>query len=98
MRIRVGGNVQTAMLAKRVEPVYPQAAIQAGITGSVKLSVVLDKEGMVQQMQSQSGHPLLVPAAIEAVRQWEYKPTLLNGKPVEVATVVEVMFDLPAHP
>jgi TonB family protein len=98
MRIRVGGNVQTAMLTKRVEPVYPPAAIEARLTGVVKLSVVLAPEGKVQQIQVGSGHPLLVPAAIEAVKQWEYKPTLLNGKPVEVVTVVEVMFDLPAHP
>ena len=95
MRIRVGGNVQTAMLTKRVEPVYPPAAIEARLRGVVKLSVVLAPEGKVQQIQVGSGHPLLVPAAIEAVKQWEYKPTLLNGKPVEVATVVEVVFDLP---
>jgi periplasmic protein TonB len=62
----------------------------------VKLSVIIGTEGKIQQVQIEGGHPLLVPAAIEAVRQWEYKPTLLNGKPVEVVTVVEVVFDLPA--
>ena len=96
MRIRVGGNVQAAMLTKRVEPVYPPAAIEARVMGIVKLSVIISQEGKVQQIQVESGHPLFVPAAIEAVKQWEYKPTLLNGKPVEVVTVVEVVFDLPA--
>ncbi len=96
MRIRVGGNVQAAMLTKRVEPVYPPAAIEARVMGIVKLSVIISPEGKVQQIQVESGHPLFVPAAIEAVKQWEYKPTLLNGKPVEVVTVVEVVFDLPA--
>lgn len=94
MRIRVGGNVQTAMLTKRVDPDYPPAAIQARIMGTVKLSVVIGTEGKIEQIQVQSGHPLLVPAAMEAVKQWEYKPTLLNGSPVEVVTVVDVSFDL----
>jgi TonB family protein len=96
MRIRVGGNVQAAMLTKRVEPVYPPAAIEARLMGVVKLSVIISTEGTMQQIQVMNGHPLFVPAAMEAVKQWEYKPTLLNGKPAEVVTVVEVVFDLPA--
>jgi periplasmic protein TonB len=87
--------VQAAMLTKRVEPVYPPAVIEARLMGVVKLSVVLAPDGKVQQIQVDGGHPLLIPAAVEAVRQWEYKPTLLNGKPVEVVTVVEVVFQLP---
>ncbi|MCE5306821.1 MAG: energy transducer TonB, partial [Acidobacteriales bacterium] len=98
MRIRVGGNVQQAMLAKRVEPVYPPAAVEAQVTGVVTLSVILTTEGKVQQIQAMDGHPVLVPAAMEAVKQWEYKPTLLNGKPVEVATTIEVRFEPPAQP
>lgn len=98
MRIRVGANVQQAMLAKRVEPVYPPAAVEAQVTGVVTLSVILSTEGKVQQIQAMDGHPVLVPAAMEAVRQWEYKPTLLNDKPVEVATTIEVRFELPAQP
>jgi TonB family protein len=97
MRIRVGGNVQTAMLIKRVEPLYPPLAIQARIKGTVKLSVIISTEGKILQIQVESGHPLFVPTAMEAVKQWEYKPTLLNGKPVEVVTVVDVVFDLPAN-
>jgi len=98
MRIRVGGNVQQALLAKRVEPVYPPAAVEAQVTGVVTLSVILSTEGKVQQMQVMDGHPVLVPAAMEAVRQWKYKPTLLNGKPVEVATTIEVRFEPPSQP
>jgi TonB family protein len=96
MRIRVGGNVQTAMLTRRVEPVYPPAAIEARVMAVVKFSVIISQDGKVQQVQVEGGHPLFVSAAMEAVKQWEYKPTLLNGKPVEVVTVVEVFFDPPA--
>ncbi|MGO4881833.1 MAG: energy transducer TonB [Bryobacteraceae bacterium] len=93
-RIRVGGEVQKAKLAIRIEPTYPPLAQQAKIAGTVRLNVIIGKDGSVQNLTVASGHPLLVPAAMEAVKQWVYEPTLLNGQPVEVVTQVEVKFDL----
>ena len=91
-RIRVGGNVQAANLIRRPKPAYPPLAKQARIQGMVKLNAVIAKDGTIQDLKAVSGHPLLVPAALEAVRQWLYKPTLLNGEPVEVATIIDVNF------
>ena len=83
-RIKVGGNVQSAKLVRQPRPVYPPLAKQARISGVVKLSAVISKDGTIKELQVISGHPLLVPAALEAVKQWVYQPTLLNGEPVEV--------------
>jgi TonB family protein len=94
-RIRVGGNIQAANLIEKVDPVYPPLARQARIEGVVRFTAIIGKDGHVLNLQLVSGHPLLVPAAQEAVRQWVYRPTLLNGKPVEVVTSVEVDFRLP---
>jgi protein TonB len=77
-----------------VAPVYPDLARQAGVQGAVRLNIVIDKQGHVSNISVISGHPLLIPAALDAVKQWEYKPTLLNGQPVEVATEVSVPFVL----
>jgi TonB family protein len=93
-RIAIGGNVQAARLINRVEPVYPEEASKEKISGTVKLHVVIAKDGKIQQIQVVSGHPLLVQAAIDAVRQWQYQPILLNGQPVEVDTQVDVVFSL----
>jgi protein TonB len=93
-RIRVGGNVQAAMLIRQPKPVYPPLARQARIQGTVKLQAIIGRDGSIQNLQVMNGHPLLVPSAIEAVRQWVYKPTLLNGEPVEVITVIDVNFTL----
>jgi TonB family protein len=93
-RIRVGGNVQAANLIAKVTPVYPPLAKQARVQGAVRLNVIIDKEGSVKNLQLVSGHPILVPAAVEAVKQWKYKPTLLNGNPVEVITIVDINFTL----
>ena len=93
-RIRVGGNVQATNQIYAPRPAYPPAAKQARIQGQVKFNVIIGKEGTVQNIQAISGHPLLVEAAMDAVRQWVYRPTLLNGNPVEVATVVDVNFTL----
>jgi protein TonB len=93
-RIRVGGNVQAANLTRQVKPVYPALAKQARIQGTVELSAIIGKDGRVQDLKVVRGHPLLVPAAIQAVRDWEYRPTLLNGEPVEVATTIDVNFTL----
>ena len=93
-RIRVGGNVQAANLIRQVKPIYPALAKQARIQGTVELSAIIGKDGKVQDLKLVRGHPLLVPAALQAVRDWEYRPTLLNGEPVEVATTIDVNFTL----
>lgn len=95
-RIRVGGNVQMAMVIKRVDPIYPEQARTAGpdggpLEGVVKLAVIIGYDGSVQSVQPTEGHPMLAPAAEEAVKQWVYRPTLLNGTPVQVSTTVDVM-------
>jgi periplasmic protein TonB len=97
-RVRIGGNVEAAKLINRVQPVYPEEARQAHIQGMVRLHLVLAKDGSVAQVQVVSGHPLLVQAAVDAVRQWCYQPTLLNGEPAEVDTVVEVVLALTPAP
>jgi len=91
-RIAVGGNVQAARLINRVQPAYPEEASKEKISGTVKLHVVVGRDGKIQQIQVVSGHPLLVQAAIDAVNQWQYQPTLLNGQPVEVDTNIDVIF------
>jgi len=93
-RIRVGGQVQQANLIRQPKPVYPPLAKQARIQGVVRFNAIIGKDGTIQNLTLISGHPLLVPAAQEAVKQWLYKPTLLNGEPVEVATVIDVNFTL----
>jgi TonB family protein len=97
-RIRVGGAVQTARLVKNVAPVYPPLAKQARIQGTVVMDVVIAKDGTVQNVTVVNGHALLIQAAMDAVRQWQYHPTMLNGEPVEVNTQVEVQFALPDSP
>jgi periplasmic protein TonB len=93
-RIKVGGNVQQARLVRQPRPVYPPLAKQARIQGVVKLSAVISKDGTIMELAVISGHPLLAPSALEAVKQWVYQPTLLNGEPVEVATQIDVNFTL----
>jgi TonB family protein len=93
-KIRVGGSAQQKKLIHQVPPVYPPLAKQARIQGTVRLTAIIGKDGTVQDVQLVSGHPLLVPAAMEAVRQWRYEPTLLNGEPVEVITQIDVNFTL----
>jgi len=93
-QIRVGGNVQAAKLVRQPKPTYPPLAKQARIQGTVRFNAVIGKDGAIANLQLMSGHPLLVPSATEAVRQWVYQPTLLNGEPVEVVTVIDVNFTL----
>jgi len=93
-KLRVGGAVQNAKLVNRVQPLYPPLARQTRISGTVRLHAIISKEGTVQQLQVESGHPLLVQAALDAVKQWRYQPTLLNGEPVEVDTEIDVIFSL----
>jgi len=93
-RIRVGGNVQQARLIRQPKPVYPPLARQARIQGTVRFNAIIGKDGTIQNLQLVSGHPLLVPSAQDAVKQWVYQPTLLNGEPVEVITQIDVNFTL----
>ncbi|HLX83041.1 MAG TPA: energy transducer TonB [Terriglobales bacterium] len=93
-RVRVSSGVSTGLLIKKVQPNYPPLAKQARIQGSVVLQAEISKDGTIQNLQLISGHPMLAPAAIEAVKQWRYKPYLLNGEPVAVDTQVVVNFSL----
>jgi len=93
-RVRVSSGVQSGLLIRKVPPAYPPLARQARIQGTVILQAQISKEGNIENLQLISGHPMLAPAAIEAVRQWKYKPYLLNGEPVEVETQVQVNFTL----
>jgi len=93
-RIRVGGQVQAAKLIRQPRPLYPPLAKQARVQGHVILNAIIGKDGTIQNLTVASGHPLLVPAALEAVKQWVYQPTLLNGDPVEVVTQIDVNFTL----
>jgi len=92
--VRVGGNVQAARIVNRVQPVYPPLARQTRISGTVRLHAIISKDGTIQQLEVMSGHPLLQQAALDAVRQWSYQPTLLTGEPVEVDTTIDVIFSL----
>lgn len=94
-RIRVGGGVQEMNLISSVKPEYPALAKQAQIQGTVALSAVIGKDGHVEDLKVIRGHPLLVQASLDAVRNWVYKPTLLNGQPVEVSTEIDISFTLP---
>ncbi len=94
IRITLGGNVVEAKLINRVIPAYPALARQARIGGPVQLRAVIARNGRIQEISLLTGHPLLVQAAVEAVRQWIYQPTMLNGEPVEVDTVITVTFNL----
>jgi TonB family protein len=93
-RVKIGGNVAKSLLKHKVQPRYPKEARDNRIQGTVRLHVVLSTAGKVQQLELVSGDPVLAKAALDAVRQWEYKPTLLNGEPVEVDTTVDVVFSL----
>jgi protein TonB len=90
----VSGGVMEGYLVKQVQPVYPRMAQIAGVQGDVILQAMIDREGRIEQLQAVSGHPMLVPAALDAVGQWRYRPYRLNGEPVEVETQITVRFIL----
>lgn len=93
-RVRVGGNVQQAKMIRQIQPQYPQIAKTAHVQGTVMLHAIIAKDGSVQELQYVSGPALLMRSAMDAVRQWKYQPTLLNGEPVEVDTTISVVFTL----
>jgi len=90
-RIRVAENVMQGMLVKKVDP-QPPSGDAANIHGEVVFKAVIGKEGSIESLQAVSGHPILIPPAINAVKQWKYKPFLLNGEPVRVETTIRVNF------
>lgn len=91
---RVGGRVQAPRLIRQLQPTYPPLAKQARIQGDVVIDSVIDTQGRVTQMRVVSGSPLLVEAAMQALAQWRYQPTLLNGEPVAVEMLVTMHFQL----
>jgi protein TonB len=93
-RVRVSQGVSQGLLIKKVQPAYPPLARQARIQGQVLLQAEISKDGAIQNLRLISGHPMLAPSAIEAVKQWRYKPYYLNGEPVEVETQITVIFSL----
>src|SRR5437667_1116217 len=93
-RVRVSQGVSQGLLIRKVQPAYPPLARQARIQGQVVLQAEISKDGSIENLRLISGHPMLAPAAIEAVKQWRYKPYLLNGEPVAVETTVQVNFTL----
>jgi TonB family protein len=88
------GSIVPAKLVKKVQPEYPAEAREKRIEGTVKLQVIVGKDGSVTFQNVVEGDPLLSPAAIEAVRQWRYEPWQLNGQPVEMETTIDVVFSL----
>jgi protein TonB len=93
-RVRISQGVTRGMLIQKVEPAYPPIARAARIQGEVVLAAVISKNGEIQNLTLVSGHPMLTAAALEAVKQWRYRPFLLNGEPVEVETTIIVTFQL----
>ncbi|MHB8753928.1 MAG: energy transducer TonB [Candidatus Acidiferrales bacterium] len=92
--VRRSEGVQSGMLVYRVEPRYPQLAVSAGFWGTVQLRAIIGRDGRVRSVEVLSGNPLLTHAAVAAVREWRYRPTLLNGEAVEVETLITVRFVL----
>jgi protein TonB len=93
-KVRVSQGVAEGLLIHEVRPNYPPLARQARVQGSVVLQAVISKDGTIQNLKVVSGHPMLVQSALDAVKQWRYKPYFLNGEPVEVETSITVNFTL----
>ncbi|MGA2369499.1 MAG: energy transducer TonB [Candidatus Korobacteraceae bacterium] len=93
-RVRVSQGVSQGLLVHKVQPSYPPLARQARIQGVVVLQALIGKDGSIQNLHVVSGHPMLTNAALEAVKEWRYKPYYLNGEPVEVETTINVNFTL----
>ena len=92
--VHIGGNVMDANLVLKTAPAYPPLAKQARISGTVRFNAVIGQDGRVISLQVVSGHPLLIPAAQDAVKQWMYRLTIFNGSAVEVQTSIDVNFTL----
>jgi protein TonB len=92
--VKVAQAVEQTLLISKIVPEYPPLARQAHVTGSVLLEAEISKDGSVEDLRVISGHPLLLSAAIEAVKQWRYKPYMVGGERVPVSTQVEISFSL----
>jgi protein TonB len=90
-------RMMDGLLIHRVQPDYPVIAKRAGIQGPVMISALISKEGTIENLRVLSGHPMLTSAAINAVKQWRYRPYILNGDPIEVDTQITVNFFLSAN-
>jgi TonB family protein len=97
-RVSISSSIAGGMLVSKVNPVYPPLARQARITGTVIMKAAIGLNGDIESIELVSGHPLLAPAALAAVKQWKYKPFLVNGGPVEVSTQIQVNFQLSGNP
>jgi len=93
-KLRVSQGVMDGQILRRVEPTYPQMAKIAHIQGDVVLQATISKTGAIENLRAISGHPILIQAALDAVRQWKYKPYELNNEPVEVETTIKVQFHM----
>jgi periplasmic protein TonB len=93
-KLRVSSGVAVGLLINRVEPQYPQMAKIAHVQGDVELQATISKTGLIENLRAVSGHPILIQAAMDAVKQWRYKPYLLNGEPVEIETTITVKFHM----
>jgi TonB family protein len=93
-KLRIGGNIQAANLIKQVRPEYPEGAKSRGITGTVKFQATIGKDGSIQNLEMIGGPFALYKSARDAVSRWKYKPTLLNGNPVQVITTIDVNYML----
>ena len=87
-------HISEGNLIRKVQPTYPALARSARIQGTVVLQAIISKQGTIENLTVVTGHPMLAPAAIEAVRQWRYRPYILNSEPVEVETQITVNFSL----
>lgn len=94
LRVRVSQGVSEALLIRKVDPIYPEEARRNHVSGFVVMSAIISEKGDVLVLRPVSGDPSLTPAALDAVRQWKYKPYQLNGRPVQLETLVTVAFKL----
>jgi protein TonB len=93
-KLRVSSGVADGLKIHDVQPTYPQMARIAHIQGDVMLQATISKSGVIENLHATSGHPILIQAAMDAVKQWKYKPYILNGEPVEVETTIKVQFHM----
>jgi len=92
--VKLSEGVEQAQLISRIEPRYPPLAAQIHLEGTVRLHAIISRDGSIRSLEVVSGHPLLDQAALDAVRQWRYHPTMLDGEPIEVETTITVVFQL----
>jgi protein TonB len=93
-RVAISGGVTEGMILYRTTPIYPAIARAAGVSGTVVLAATISKAGTIENLRVQSGHPMLRVSAMDAVRNWRYRPYLLNNQPVEVETTIHVVFSM----